>query len=149
KTESYVPIGSPSRLLVEFRNMDSLSFRIYKVTAKDKVAFNEFRLLSEKLRFINRLTAHSSWQTVLRNEFDYQQHASEVVIPALPQGDFLIVATEKNGEIDDDAILGYSFVQITNLALIQSEENGEHRYQVVNRNNGSAIPNAKLEFFNR
>ena len=146
KAESYTPIGLPSRLLVEFRNIDSLSFRIYKVTAKDEENFYKPTYDSARIAFINGREPQTAWETTLRNELDYQQHASEEIIPALPQGNFLIVATESKGKIDENDIFGYSFVQITNLALIHSQNNGAPRYQVINRNNGAPVPDAKLEF---
>ena len=136
--EKHIPIQKNSRLLITYKNIDHLTFNIYKASSEQRIQFYRMHTNKEKIAFIDKLTKVTSWSSKLRNENDYLEHSTEVIVPKLDSGSYLIVASEKQ-QLDLDAIYGTSFIQITNLALISG---GSNSFQVVNRNNGKPIENA-------
>ena len=50
---------------------------------------------SAKVSFINKLKEVKNWQAKLRNENDYQNHKTEIVVPELNQGQYLILAAQR------------------------------------------------------
>ena len=71
---------------------------------------------------------------------DYQSHSTEINLPPLENGQFVILAETANNTF------AYSPIQVTDLALVETKTNSHHYFQVVNRNNGKPVPSAKLTF---
>ncbi|MCB0476133.1 MAG: alpha-2-macroglobulin, partial [Flavobacteriaceae bacterium] len=88
-----------------------------------------------------------SWKVHLKNEHDYQEHSSELIMPELEPGQYLIVASSKE-RLDENESYSYGFVQATDLALIENNLQSNYLYQVVDRNTGAPISGAKLHFKN-
>ncbi len=147
-SEKFVPIDSSSRLLITYNNIDELFFTTYKINREQLEELNKFRIEEERIHFINRLEKVTTWKNKLRNEFDYKSHTTEVIVPKLNQGNYLIVAHEDNN-INTTGLYATANIQVTNLALIESNNNNIKTYQVVDRNNGKPIKNAKLLIENK
>tara|TARA_R110002073_G_scaffold40547_5_gene115151 strand:+ start:283180 stop:289320 length:6141 start_codon:yes stop_codon:yes gene_type:complete len=145
--EQFVPIHTPSRILTAYKNTEELYFTVFEISKKEQQKFNEIYNESAKLVFINKLKSVKNWKTNLRNESDFQEHQTEVLLPELAQGNYLIFASP-NSEINTENTFGYSFIQITDLALIENKISDKHVYQVVDRNTGKPIENAQVHIKN-
>ncbi len=133
--ETYCPINTPNKLLVTYKNLETLNFKIYKVTKAQLDSYFETYNNTQQLNFINSLTETHSFNKTLKSEGDFQNHSTEIVIPNLQNGLYLIKAEAK------DNVFSAAHFQITNLALIESNTNNAHKYQLINRNNGTPITN--------
>ncbi|WP_417290228.1 alpha-2-macroglobulin family protein [Corallibacter sp.] len=134
QTESFLPIQEASRLLVSYRNINNLKFDVYKLNEKQFALFNKTYREDEQLAFIKKLTASKTWETTLKNEGDYQNHSTEVIMPALENGRYLIVASVLGNDT-----FATQTIQVTNIAAIDKTENNKQAYQFVNRNTGKPI----------
>jgi len=146
--EVFIPINHYSRVLVDYQNVDSLCFMVYEISKKDLLIFNSTHKDTERITQINRLKKVKTWTTTLRNEFDYLSHQTEVVVPQLASGSYLVVASE-NEKLSPHTLYGVSPIQITNLVLINVENSSQKRFQVVNRNTGKPIENATIHLTNK
>ncbi|HBS12884.1 MAG TPA: hypothetical protein DEO36_10145, partial [Flavobacteriaceae bacterium] len=88
-----------------------------------------------------------TWDASLRNESDYQEHNTEVILPALNHGQYLIFSSTDK-EFSDEFTFGYSFVQTTNIALIENKVLSKNIYQVVDRNTGKPLIGASVHIKN-
>ncbi|GAA4887711.1 alpha-2-macroglobulin family protein [Flaviramulus aquimarinus] len=140
-TEDFLPIKKYARLLVRYKNLDSLKFNIYKLSESQLQKFNKTYRKDEQLAFISNLNAIKQWNSKLRNEQDYQTHSTEILIPKLNNGRYLIVSTLKS----DTNTFAFATIQVTNMALVETETPQHKIFQIINRNNGAAITNAKVE----
>lgn len=141
QTEQFIPIYSPSRILVTYKNLEALDFDIYKVTPKQIELYNSNYEPEERAKFFKSLKPFKSFSSALKSEGDYQSHSTELVLPKLPNGLYLIKADTKT----DFNVFGSAKIQVTNLALIESTGDTTYHYQLINRNNGEPITNAKVE----
>ncbi|RKF04567.1 alpha-2-macroglobulin family protein [Tenacibaculum lutimaris] len=147
-SEKFVPTNTPSRILVTYNNIDKLYFSAYKINQKQLEELQKIYKEEEKASFIKKLTKATSWNSNLRNEKDYLQHTTEVVVPKLTQGNYLIVA-HKNAAFNTADLYATANVQVTNLALIENSSKGIRTYQVVDRMTGAPIKNAQLLLQNK
>ncbi|TVZ58891.1 alpha-2-macroglobulin family protein [Flavobacteriaceae bacterium MAR_2010_105] len=146
-TEDYLPLQQHSRILVGYKNFDQLHFNLYKVSRNQLKAFHNIYRKDEQLSFIKKLNTSIQWQSALHNENDYQTHSTEVVVPKLGNGTYIVLAMPK---IDDDSTFAFSTIQVTDLALVESENQYYKIFQIIDRNNGKPIKNAKVELsFNK
>ena len=97
------------------------------------------RKQEDKTSFIEKLALELQFEHRLRDEGDHQTHATEVILPALPNGQYLIVAKP----VDKDH-LAHTAIQVTNLALTERDDAGEKVFQLIDRNNGKPIPAASI-----
>ena len=146
-TEEYIPIQNYSRALVTYKNLDSLSFLMFSISESQAEKLKQTYGEKEKIKFINKLTKVRSWHVSLKNENDYQQHTTEVIIPKLAQGRYLLVAL--SGEkLLENTPFGTTAIQVTNLALIDRDNDSKQVYQVVNRHTGKPVSQAKIRLTN-
>ncbi|MFD0989915.1 alpha-2-macroglobulin [Mariniflexile jejuense] len=140
-TESVLPIQQHARLLVSYKNLDALQFKIYPISKNELEKFTKIYRKDEQLAFIKKLDANNQWSSKLRNENDYQTHNTEVLLPKLNNGIFLVFASIAG----DEETAAFSTIQVTNLALVESESETHKIFQVINRTNGKPIENTKVE----
>ena len=146
-TENYVPLNKKSRLLVSYKNLDSLHLQILPVSQKQYLKFRDIYNDSARIAFIKKLNLLKSWIVQLKNEQDYQEHSSELIVPELDPGQYLIVASPE-AHPEAGSSYAYGFVQATDLALIENNLQSNYLYQVVDRNTGAPISGARLHFKN-
>lgn len=145
KSEAHVPVNQHSRLLVSYTNVDSLTFFIFAIKPGE----------DEDLYFGNdsaRLATFASWQPELKWSVklpslnDRQEHSTEILLPALKNGRYLIVASATQKLRNSEKLFAHAAIQSTNLALIETTSQDTYRYQVIDRNTGAPMEGAKITF---
>jgi len=139
--ESHIPINKNSRLLIRYKNHEKLNFKVYHLSRNQLNELNRTHRKEEQLAFIKKLKLEKQWQSNLRNEGDYQTHTTEVVLPALNNGYYVAFASP---ESDKENTFAFATLQITNMAIVDKSDDKNHIYQVIDRNNGKPIANAKI-----
>ncbi len=140
--EQHIPIDSPSRILVNYKNLGGLQLVAYKASNNDIKKLNKLYPESKQLDFIKKLSATKQWEAPLKNENDFQRHGIEILMPKLSNGQYIILAVPKEGI---NATFAYSKVQVTNLALVETQTLEHHQFQLIDRNNGKPLENATLQ----
>ena len=146
--EKYIPINTLSRLLVEYKNISNLYFTAVSISEKQQKVFFKIYNDSTRIAFIKKLKVAKKWNASLKNENDYQIHKTEILVPKLPQGRYLVYATPNNHKLLPNKAIAFNTVQITNLALIEDNNNGEYHYQIVDRNTGKPLKKVKINLKN-
>jgi hypothetical protein len=135
--------GQPFRVLVSYRNLSSISFRVVRITAAMKKqmergwddAFWNLLLQTNALR---------SWGQALPDPKDLQQHKVEVKADALSLGEYILIASTENFQKKQN-LIGAQFFHVSNISYI----NNDNAFFILNRNTGEPIKNAKAEAFER
>ncbi|TWO31663.1 alpha-2-macroglobulin [Seonamhaeicola sediminis] len=140
--ENFLPTQKHARVLVRYKNLDTLMFKAFKLNERQFEKFNKTYQKEEKWKLISTLDVSKTWEGKLRNENDYHTHTTEVLIPKLNNGRYLIVATTAEKEEDFYAT---TLIQVTNIALADIENDTHQIFQLINRNNGAPIVNASVE----
>mgnify|MGYP000283029981 CR=1 FL=1 len=146
--EEYVPIHTNSRVLINYKNIEKIYFTAYKISDNQLKTFNKIYKQEDKITFINTLEKVKNWNAKLRNEKDYLQHSTEVIVPKFENGRYLILASESEA-ITEHKIYGTTTIQATNLTLVENTFEGKYNYQIVDRNTGKPIKNAKIYLKNK
>jgi uncharacterized protein YfaS (alpha-2-macroglobulin family) len=132
--------NEPMRSLATYRNVPSLHFRLIKTN----------RIEMELLGSDNDLTWQAlinmpvlrSWNQVLPDEKDYQEHSTEIKIDALPLGTYMLLASVKPDFTLTDNILSSQMLYISNISYI---ENNENEIFVLHRKTGQPLSNATIQ----
>ncbi|PID69516.1 MAG: alpha-2-macroglobulin [Flavobacteriales bacterium] len=145
--EQFIPIKKHSKVLVNYKNIDTLNFKAFKISLNQWEKLNKIYSNSDRISFIKKLKEVANWQTELKDERDYLNHSSEIAVPKLEQGNYLLFASTKKG-LNSDNTFAYNIVQVTDIALIENIMFGKYHYQVVNRNTGKPLQNATINLKN-
>jgi uncharacterized protein YfaS (alpha-2-macroglobulin family) len=141
-TEDILPIEDNALSLITYKNLNDIDFKIGTVTDKELKVLRKYRLTEEKLKILNKMTALESWTSNLKDENDYQQHRTEITIPKLKNGCYIIFGQAQN----DTNTFAFKELQVSNIAYIQKENKGDITYQIIDRSNGKPFANANVTF---
>lgn len=142
KAEEHIPTQTISRLLVNYKNIENLSLNAYKITQKQLKTLNELYPNAKRESFIKKLPVSKSWSADLKTVHDYQLHSTEIKLPALENGVYILAAESTNEKKPD---FSYTTVQATDFAIVETQTNTHQYYQVIDRNNGKPIANAAIQ----
>jgi hypothetical protein len=140
-TEDFLPIQKNGRLLVRYKNLDSLQFSVFKLKRNQLEQFNKIYRKDEQLAFIEKLDPDKNWESALKNENDYQTHTTEILVPKLNNGTYLVFASVEN----NPDTFAFSTIQVTDLALVENDTEDYKTFQIIDRNNGKPVTNASVE----
>ena len=140
-TEDFLPIQKDARLLVSYKNLNALKFNAYRISEKQYKKLVTTYGKKEQLDFIRNLKVHDTWNNTLRNEKDYQNHTTEILVPKLGNGRYLIVAFSG----DKTENFAFTNIQVTNMALVETEALDAKIFQIIDRNNGAPMANVPVD----
>lgn len=138
---AYAP-NKKNKLLVSFKNIDSMYFRIIKTSWNE---FNHGRLYGKEL--INEMLKYSTvkeWAVKLENPKDFQQHSTEIVLPGMDLGHYHIISSPSKDFKDAQNAIAYGSFWATNIGYTQrANENGSYSIAVLNRETGAPLSKVK------
>ncbi|WP_423997897.1 alpha-2-macroglobulin family protein [Maribacter sp. IgM3_T14_3] len=140
-TEKHIPKNTISKLLVQYKNVESLHLHAYKITQNQLSKLEEIYPDNKKKSFIENLPIAKTWSAQLKTENDYQSHSTEIIVPALENGSYILTAESNDEKID---VFSYTTIQATDVAVIESETNRQQQYQIIDRNSGKPITGAEV-----
>jgi uncharacterized protein YfaS (alpha-2-macroglobulin family) len=140
----------PFRVSVQYRNTNQLHWRVYKVNLTDlRKTYKGCRSASYTqacfLDAMFKLKPVHSWSTKLPDDKDYQSHRLETKIPALPLGNYMIVASVSPTFLTIGNAVASDFVTISDMSYINRSvrHKGISQIYVLGRTSGKPIPDVK------
>ncbi|CAN5578739.1 alpha-2-macroglobulin family protein [soil metagenome] len=132
--------GQPFRMLVNYRNMETMHIRI--IHASELQKFKLERWDGDFWKELSKLPYTKNYTQSLPATNDHQQHAIEVKIEALPPGDYAILASSGK---DFDATKDKMILQRFDVSNISYINNGKD-YFVLHRETGDPLTNAAVSY---
>ena len=139
--ERYLTVNSPSKLLINYKNLNDLQLSAHKISRSQLKRLYDIYPNEKQLSYIQGLNIVQEWVANVKNENDYQKHSTEILLPSLENGDYIILARS----VEDGKSFAFGHTQVTNMALLESRTASTHNFQLIDRNNGKPITNANLE----
>jgi uncharacterized protein YfaS (alpha-2-macroglobulin family) len=139
-TEDVLPINTNALASISYKNIGDINFKIGTVSENQLKTLQTYDQSSEQLKILSQMTAIHSWTSQLKDEKDYQQHSTEIAIPKLENGRYVIFGQVQN----NNNTYAFKEIQATDIAYIQKENQGGVTYQIINRVNGQPIAEASV-----
>ncbi|RYG13644.1 MAG: hypothetical protein EOO07_17475, partial [Chitinophagaceae bacterium] len=138
--------GIPDRAIplhFSYKNVDTVTFSIYKIGFTENPS-RYYRNESEYRKFISNKKPFKTWQIVLPNHGDYQQHTFIDKIDGLPAGSYIITALDN--ENASGVALGREVeLEVSNIITHFRVKGTYLEYKVVNAANGSPLKSARVQ----
>lgn len=129
-------VSQPTLLKVEYQNLDSVRIRVFAITEKQYVDFEDEQLMTafrgKKAFFEEKLA--------LPNDGDYRLKNGVYMMPKLPFGLYAIQIYSSKKELNT-----MQRIQVSNLQIESRQNANKKELFVVDRISGAPIANAKIE----
>ena len=140
-TEAVQIPAQPFRVLLNLRNTTTLYTRIIRLPAdgfSDTITEN-----NNKANWLHRLPVYRSEQISLPDTKDYQEHAAEVKIDALPVGKYLLLCSSDVSFQQEKGAVSVNTLWVSSLSYVQHK----NELFILNRSNGQPIKDAVIEVY--
>ncbi len=143
--ESALPSKEYSKFLVQFRNIDKLYLRIYKLP----YASLDDLILRDELKDESSLKKYkliSKWAESWTSPKDFSNHSIELKVDPLELGKYYIIGSNIEN-IDNATVKSGVQFQVSDLASYQYSQSNDNKIIVVNRLTGNPEKGVKVNFF--
>lgn len=145
----YLP-NRPILVKLSYTNIDKIYYRIYR---KD-MDFHTQKYYQNQQDYFEKILKEKPVQTgsfVLKNPGDYQQHSTELDIPNLSLGSYVMISSHKeNYSLGENYMNAIPF-QVSNLSYIVYEDHSQDSQEifVLDRMTGNPIAGARVEVYSQ
>ena len=131
--------------LSSYKNIDKFHYRIYKTNyreIKNLVHYDRNSILDN---FMPRQTIESGI-IELPQDGDLNDHSTEIKLPALPQGQYLLLLSYKNDFRAEENCVTYNIIETSNLSCIQRRLTSDQlEFYVMDRVSGKPVPEVTIK----
>ncbi|AXY75818.1 alpha-2-macroglobulin [Paraflavitalea soli] len=137
--------AQPFRILVTYRNVTQLHFRVVKMDKKTRESLGTDTWNDEYWKKLINLPVIKSFTQSLPDTKDYQQHRTEIKADGLPVGEYaFLISANNNFSLTKNPLAVQSFY-VSNLSYI----NKGNDYFVLDRETGAPIARAAVQVWYR
>ena len=137
--EVYLPMEA-GLIRLDYKNISQVKLKIYKLDQPYKLFyFSSAENWKQKLKKL-KIVVEKNYD--LTSAKDYNKHSTELMMPALPFGQYYLEVTDNKG------VSAYVPFQVSNLAVFKQKEQKEvNFFRVLDRKLGQAVIGAELNAF--
>lgn len=146
QTDLAIYPGASNKLKINYRNIDSLYFRIARI---DWGFFIKNRTYGKELiHELTKLPVEKSWSVQLRDFEDYQNHSVLTAIEQIPQGHYVLLSSPTVDFREENNAIAYAGFYATELSVLTKDDpDGNKVYTVLNRKTGAPIKGATIQVY--
>jgi TonB-dependent SusC/RagA subfamily outer membrane receptor len=142
-----------NRAFVNFKNIDSLTIYYYELPQKLNYLFknNYYYNNTKKLNkdsiinaFLLKNKVFKTQKVVLPNKRDYFEYSTEVLLEKLDVGNYLIYIETPNDTISNKKVFAFDILQVTNLYVIEDNEENKDAFYIYDRKLGKPLEDVKI-----
>ena len=149
--QKYTYPNQNKRAFITYKNVDSVKISLYKINT------STFSLVNNNYDYNSKINKDSIYQTVidknklcksfdysLVNKKDFFEYTTEIPLPSLEMGNYLVCFESKNVE-KTKTIKVFETIAVTNFSVLGSQNNKTKKFQILNRKTGQPIENVKVK----
>lgn len=147
--ESISPLSTTSTMNITYRNINTVTFRIYKDDwQKYMNERNSISYLDEKeiKNYISKKPI-KEWTETLKPGNDYKAKTEKIELPKLEKGLYRIFASYKNDFSGDNNRICYSYLWVSDIAVVTRTHNNTINGFVLNNTSGEPINGATVKAY--
>ncbi|MEL1252561.1 alpha-2-macroglobulin family protein [Flavobacterium sp. DGU38] len=139
-----------TRAHISYNNVNKLTISFYKIDLSQAFKFEEgseirkdslVKLILQKQKKISSETYN------LIDKKDYFHYSTEVLLPKLPKGNYLVYF-ESDSDAKEQKAFGYETIAVSNISALVSRKDQTETYQVLDRKTGKPLENVTIQLQN-
>lgn len=133
-----------SPILVTYRNIDQISFRIIRDSWKDCLTkkggrYNLFDLEGAEVSRLLSLKPEAEWTAQLKPTTDYKTRSASIALPALRPGFYRVIASYKKDFSKGQNSVSYCNLWVSNIGVVTRVRDENIEGFVVNSDSGAPV----------
>ena len=129
----------PFRQQLIYRNLLKLYYRIYLITPELAQRLKNQRMVTEKLDMIRDKPIFKSGSTFLPNDGDFHYHRTEIRLPPLPVGHYVIVSSNNDTFDPENQAVALVQTKVSHWALLSNKADERTDFFLIHRKTGRPI----------
>lgn len=144
--QKYIYSDENTRAFVRYKNVADLKVSFYKINQKQLLDLRN--IYPKKDTLVSAIIRKS--QTVatktysLVNKNDFFEYATELLLPQLKTGSYLVYF-ESDSDTKDEKAFAYQTISISNLSILASQNHTGETFQVLDRKSGKPLENVNIK----
>jgi uncharacterized protein YfaS (alpha-2-macroglobulin family) len=145
--EKYIYDNENTRTYISYKNLNGLKVSYYKINLSQ---VKKFQKQSETARdslcksTIKNQTPVVSQNYVLKNKNDYFEYNTELLLPKLTIGNYLVYF-ESDSDIKNKKASAYEVITVSNISVLATRQDKIENYQVLDRKTGKPLENVTVK----
>nr|WP_315157383.1 MG2 domain-containing protein [uncultured Flavobacterium sp.] len=144
--QKYIYNKENTRAFIRYKNTNNLTISIFKINYS-KIA--EFYNTPHKLDSLATQIATHKKPLITKNyalidKKDYFEYTTEVLLPQLETGSYLVYF-ESETDLKDKKAFAYETITVSNISILANTKAGTEYYTVLNRKTGKPMENVTLK----
>ncbi len=148
--ENRILPGKPSLILLKWQNVKRAYFRVLRM---DYRPFKTMIRRQDSKQIVEKLLSEKpvlSWDIEIPDEGDFQQHTSEIEIPGLDKGFYVLLAGNNEDFNKLNLAVAWSDFWATNISYISKNDPGKgYELYVLDRTKGSPLKGVAINAYTR
>jgi uncharacterized protein YfaS (alpha-2-macroglobulin family) len=142
--------SKPFLSYVSYKNTEKLYFKVCKADYNTYYKYYEKYYSEELLEKLLKFKSTKEWSVDLPSEGDYQSHATEIAMPELSYGFYLVFASTDPEFNPEESTISYGNFWITDIAY-SSRQNEDYSFDIyaASRSTGKALKNITIKQYKR
>ena len=135
-----------TRAFVTYKNVENITISFYKIDQKKASGFGYNKANNDSLvnLIIKENNPFKTIQNQLVDKKDYFEYSTELLLPALELGNYLVYFENQTGSKEQKAY-AYETISVSNLSLLAWQNEKTQYYQVLHRKTGVPLEKATLK----
>lgn len=146
RLEKYIYPNQNHRAFISYKNVDSVTISFYKIK-QSEINFLNYNY-AKKDSVLNEFVLHRvpvvKESYSLKNPKDYFDHTTEILLPQLKIGSYLVYFESNNTKKYSNAY-GFETITASNFTLLAETKKDRDYYQVLDRKTGIPIENVQID----
>ncbi len=141
----------PFLVLADYKNTKQIWFKIIQPEYRDdRNLKSEYQNIRDLVNKYNSYPTLKSWTINLPDEGDIQNHRTEIKIPALPMGYYVVLASTTEKFLPEKTLTAFDSFWISNISYISQNNNkGGYKFYVLGRETGEPLDKVIVQMFYR
>ncbi len=145
KTEETIPVNKPSLGKIIYKNIDQVHFKILKADTREATKILGPGRLDEMKKYFASCPVVKQWSVPLTNPGDFRSHTTEIILPALETGHYILWSSYQADFGDKNNGMIFQRIYVSDISWIKADIGDAYVFYVVDRNTGHPLKNAKAE----
>lgn len=144
--QKYIYENENTRASFRYKNLERLKISFYKINQNQLSEFEKSNYKKDSIgnSIIEKSQPLKSANYVLTDKKDFFEYTTEVLLPQLEKGSYLVYF-ESDSDLKGKKAFSYEILSVSNLSVLASQTQSKETYQVLDRKTGKPIENATIK----
>jgi TonB-dependent SusC/RagA subfamily outer membrane receptor len=134
------------RAFIQYKNVENLKITFFKIAQNQLSELERYSSKRDSVKsfIIEKTQPLVTKSYTLTNKKDYLEYSTEVLLPQLKTGSYLVYF-ESESDSKDKKASAYETITISNFIVLASQNDKSENYQVLDRKTGKPLENVTLK----